>query len=123
MINWNLIALRSKPKEYGTGEKTFVIGKYQLGDIVYLLDDVITTSDSKRNAIKRLEKSGFPPESIITLVAFDRQQGGMQSLKNDGYQTESLFSILEIADMFFNEGIISANELKDVKKFIADNQH
>lgn len=123
LTDWNLIALRDKPKEYGASKKTFVIGKYQPGDTVYLLDDVITTSDSKRNAIKRLEKSGFPPESIITLVAFDRQQGGMESLEKDGYQTESLFPILEVAEMFFDEGMISADELKDVKKFIEDNQH
>ena len=72
-LEWNLISLRPTPKEYGTaGGKNFVIGKYQPGDIVYLLDDVVTTSESKREAINRLVVSGFPPESIVTLVAFDR---------------------------------------------------
>ena len=123
-LEWALIALRHQPKAYGSGDgKTFVIGGYQPGDLIFLLDDVITTSDSKRHAIDRLKVSGFPLESIITLVAFDRQQGGMESLEKDGYQTESLFPILEVAEMFFNEGMISANELEDVKKFIADNQH
>jgi len=122
--NWNLIALRHKPKEYGTGGgKTYAIGRYQPGDLVFLLDDVITTSGSKRDAIKRLEESGFPADAIVTLVAFDRQQGGLESLSADGYKTDSLFPILDVADIFFKEDMISADELADVKKFIADNQH
>ncbi|MBU1923513.1 MAG: hypothetical protein KJ710_04575, partial [Candidatus Omnitrophica bacterium] len=64
-LGLELIALRNQPKNYGAGGKFFSIGSYQSGDLIFLLDDVITTSNSKRDAINRLEESGFPSESII----------------------------------------------------------
>jgi len=52
-----------------------------------------------------------------------KQQGGLESLHNDGYKTDYLFPILTVADVFRDEKLITPDEHEAVKKFIAENQH
>lgn len=119
-----LIALRHAPKAYGSGnQKSFVIGEYRSGDHVYLLDDVITTSTSKREAINRLILSGFPRDAITVVVGFDRQQGGLESMERDGIRCASVFRILEVAELLHKHEEITDNQLVKVQTFIAENQH
>ncbi len=122
-MNVKLVALRQQQKAHGTGGQSYVIGSYVEGAHLYLIDDVVTTSASKREAIDKLIASGFPRERITVVVAFDRQQGGLESLQRDGFHTASLFKILDVAKIFAEEGIITAEQLADVRQFIADNQH
>lgn len=121
--NFVLIALRHSPKEYGAGGKSFVIGAYQPGDQVFLIDDVITSAQSKRDAINKLEVSGFPKEAITIVVAFDRQQGGLESLEQEGYRVASVFKILEVAALLHEHGQITDTDLAAVKEFIATHRH
>ncbi|MFH1207254.1 MAG: hypothetical protein V1668_01460 [Patescibacteria group bacterium] len=122
-MDLQLVALRQQPKAHGTGSQSFVIGKYEKNGHLYLIDDVVTTSQSKRDAIDKLVQSGFPKEEITVIVAFDRQQGGLESLKRDGIRTASLFKILDVAQTFADEKIITSKQHRDVRKFIANNQH
>jgi orotate phosphoribosyltransferase len=118
----SLIALRQKAKEHGLGGQSPVIGEYRIGDLVYLLDDVVTTSKSKREAIDSLIAGGFPPNAIHVVVAFDRQQGGLESLIRDGFQASSLFKILDVAQFFLDKELITLDELADIQSFIKEHQ-
>jgi len=122
-LDFRLVVLRSQPKTHGAGQQSGVIGQYEEGNHLYLIDDVITTSASKREAIDKLVTAGFPTEEITVLVAFNRQQGDLESLAWDGYKTEALFKVLDVARTFEEEGLISPEQHLEIKKFIAENQH
>ncbi|MFA6552938.1 MAG: hypothetical protein WCT27_00755 [Patescibacteria group bacterium] len=121
-MDLRLRALRPEPKNYGIGSGSLVIGNYEEGGHLYLIDDVVTTSKSKREASKKLITGGYPQDEITVLVAFDRQQGGMESLRRDGFRTGSLFRILDVAQTFAEEHLITEEQHADVQRFIAEHQ-
>jgi uridine monophosphate synthetase len=77
-----LIYTRKERKEYGTG--ALIEGKFQPGEHILLVDDVITRGDSKIEVMKPLQDAGL----IITDVAvlLDRQSGGAAMLATHGYR-------------------------------------
>lgn len=116
----SLAMLRSRPKDYGTQKKSLIIEEINLDWEYSLLDDVITTSDTKIDAIKLLEEEGINIKRVI--VAFDRQQGGRKRLLNEGYNCESLFEILEVAEFYLAEEVITQEQYADVLDFIKTHQ-
>ena len=115
-----LVILRSQPKSYGTQKGSLIIGEINPDWEYNLLDDVITTSNSKRDAIKILGKEGI--EVKRTIVAFDRQQGGGNALVRDSYEFESLFKILEVAEFYLGERLITNDQYNETVGFIETHQ-
>ena len=116
----SLVILRSQPKEYGTQKGSLIIGEINPDWQYNLLDDVITTNKSKRDAIETLKKQGI--EVKRTIVAFDRQQGGGEALIRDGYEFEALFEILDVADFYLGEGLITHEQYNETIEFIEMHQ-
>ncbi len=115
-----LVMLCSQPKEYGTQKGSLIIGEINPGWEYNLLDDVITTNKSKRDAIEILKKEGI--EVKRTIVAFDRQQGGGKALIRDGYEFEALFEILDVADFYLGEELITQDQYNETVEFIETHQ-
>jgi orotate phosphoribosyltransferase len=115
-----LVILRSQPKEYGTQKGSLIIGEINSDWEYNLLDDVITISKSKRDAIEILGKEGIKAKRII--VAFDRQQGGGKALIRDGYEFKALFEILSVAEFYLGEGLISQEQYNETVEFIETHQ-
>jgi uridine monophosphate synthetase len=65
--NIPMIFLRKETKEYGT--KKLIEGNYSAGQKVVLIEDVITTGNSVRDAAKILEKHGLKVVQIITVFS------------------------------------------------------
>jgi len=63
--------VRKKPKSHGTGNS--VEGEISPGDVVVVVDDVITTGESTMKAVRALEEEGCKIAAIYCLV--DRQEG------------------------------------------------
>ena len=114
------IILRSRPKEYGTQKGSLIIGEINQDWEYNLLDDVITTSKSKRDAIEILRKEGIKVKR--TIVAFDRQQGGCRALIRDGYEFEALFKILSVAEFYLEKELITQKQYNETVKFIETHQ-
>lgn len=66
------------------------------GDRVVIVEDVITTGGSSRDAIAAVEAQGAQVARVVVLV--DRQQGGVQALEALGYTVSPLFTIEEIRE-------------------------
>jgi orotate phosphoribosyltransferase len=113
---------RKAPKDHGTSEQKgkLIIGKPKSNLSYNLIDDVITTSASKRESIAVMEAEGFEVKRV--LVFFDRQQGGGDSLIRDGYKFYAVFKLLEVGAFFLDEGLITSEQYDEVINFIGTHQ-
>lgn len=119
-INMPIIVLRKAPKEHGTQKDSMIIGKVEPDTEFNLLDDVITSSISKKKAIEQLEKEGIKVDRVIVVV--DREQGGKEALEKEGYEFHAIFKILDIADQFLVDELITQQQFNEVADFIKNNQ-
>jgi len=90
--NEPMIMLRKEIKNHGTQKR--IEGEYKPGDRVLLIEDVITTGGSVREAIDLLEQQGLIVEDVIACL--DYQQGSVEKLRDLGYPTQALYTIADI---------------------------
>ena len=79
--------VRKAPKAHG--QTKLIEGNFRRGDLVVVLDDVITRGDSTINAIQAIEKEGGKVAFAAVLV--DRQEGGRQKIEALGLEVVSAF--------------------------------
>jgi len=65
-----------------------------VGIRVAIVEDVITTGGSIEKAIAAVEAEGCGV--VMVLVAVDRQEGGLERLRAQGYAADALFTIAEV---------------------------
>lgn len=70
-------SVRKFPKDYGAGG--LIVGPVAPGDPVAVLEDVITTGGSLRQAITAVREFGLVVRGVIILV--DRQEGGRETVE------------------------------------------
>lgn len=100
-----------KPKEHGT--QASVEGIYKRDDTVVIIDDVITSAQSKFEAITILEGAGLVVKDVIVLV--DREQGGEEELAKRGYTLHAAITLHQILEYCDQSGVISSKELDRIK--------
>jgi uridine monophosphate synthetase len=87
-----LIYMRKEEKAYGTGNN--VIGKFAPGAVCVVIDDLITTGESKIETAERLEAEGVVVKDFVVVI--DRSNDGKGILAKGGYELHSLISLDEI---------------------------
>lgn len=85
-------SVRKEPKDHGTGR--LIEGNFRTGDAVVVVEDVITTGDSARRAIRAVEQAGGTVLAVLAVV--DRQEGGRHSLEAEGHQVVALSTVSEL---------------------------
>lgn len=83
---------------------------------VRIVDDVITGGDSKDEAIKAIEAMGFELVDIIVLI--DRQQGGIQRLRDMGYNVKAAFTLNQIVNFGLRTGRVSSRNYNRTRDYI-----
>ena len=109
-----LIIKRKENKGYGT--KRMVEGVYSDGQNCLLVEDVITSGQSLLETIDEIEREGLKVTDIV--VVLDREQGGIQKLKQKGYNVHTLFTINEVIDILHRFHRLSDSEMARVKNFL-----
>lgn len=84
---FHAFCVRKEPKGHGLGKQ--VEGRFQSGDTVVAIDDVITTGGSTLTAIEAIEREGGKVAFVAALV--DREEGGRENLESRGYPVISAF--------------------------------
>jgi orotate phosphoribosyltransferase len=82
--------VRKEAKGHGTGAWIEGMANLQEGDLVVMLEDVVTTGGSSLRAVKRAEEAGLKVLGILVLV--DRNEGGRENIENEGYKLISLYN-------------------------------
>jgi orotate phosphoribosyltransferase len=79
-------SVRKAAKEHGTGKR--IEGNFKSGDSVVVVEDVITSGGSARQAIEAVVAEGGVVRGVLAVV--DREQGGRALLESSGYQVVAL---------------------------------
>lgn len=106
----SLIYPRKEAKTYGTART--IEGVFSPGMRAVVLDDLITTGDSKLKAIEPLEQAGLKVEDIVVLI--DREQGGKEFLEARGYRVYAFLRLREMLEILVKEGRLLPQEREKI---------
>jgi orotate phosphoribosyltransferase len=84
--------VRKQPKDHGTAKR--IEGCFAAGDSVVVVEDVLTTGGSARDAIRAVETESGHVLGVLAVV--DRQEGGREALERAGYVVETFLTVSDL---------------------------
>ena len=84
--------VRKQPKDHGTGKR--IEGCFAPGYSVVVVEDVLTTGSSARDAISAVESEGGTVLGVLAVV--DRQEGGREAIERAGYLVETFLALSDL---------------------------
>ena len=111
-MNRPLIYPRKTAKSYGTGKG--IEGSYAVGQTVAVIDDLVTSGDSILHTIASLKAGGLQVSDAVVLI--DREQGGAESLRREGYTLHSVILLRHLLSILQDKGRITAKQHAKVLK-------
>jgi orotate phosphoribosyltransferase len=89
------IIVRDEAKEYGTARR--IEGSFEPGELVCLLEDVVTTGGALVEAVSALREEGLVVRTAVCVV--DREEGGSDALARLGVRLRTLFRAEELLEL------------------------
>jgi orotate phosphoribosyltransferase len=89
------IIVRGETKEYGTAKR--IEGSFEQGELVCLLEDVVTSGGALAEAVSALRDEGLEVRNAVCVV--DREEGGSDALARLGVRLRALFRAEELLEM------------------------
>jgi orotate phosphoribosyltransferase len=89
------IIVRGETKEYGTTNR--IEGAFEPGELVCLVEDVVTTGGALAEAVSALRDAGLVVRNAVCVV--DREEGGSDSLARLGVRLRALFRAEELLEL------------------------
>jgi orotate phosphoribosyltransferase len=86
------VIVRDSAKEYGTANQ--LEGPFEEGEIVCLIEDVVTSGGALAEAVAALREAGLVVRNAICVV--DREEGGADELARLGVRLRSLYRAGEL---------------------------
>lgn len=88
------IIVRGETKEYGTANR--IEGPFEQGDLVCLLEDVVTSGGALGEAVSALRAEGVVVRNAVCVV--DREEGGSDALARVGVRLRPLFRASDLLE-------------------------
>jgi orotate phosphoribosyltransferase len=89
------IIVRGETKEYGTAKR--IEGPFEPGELVCLIEDVVTSGGALAEAVSALRDEGLVVRNAVCVV--DREEGGSDALARLGVRLRTLFRASELLEM------------------------
>jgi orotate phosphoribosyltransferase len=89
------VIVRDTAKEYGTANR--LEGPFEAGELVCLLEDVVTSGGALAEAVAALREAGLVVRNAICVV--DREEGGSDELARLGVRLRSLYRAGELVGL------------------------
>lgn len=86
------VIVRESAKEYGTANR--LEGVFEEGDLVCLIEDVVTSGGALAEAVTALREAGLVVRNAVCVV--DREEGGADALARIGVRLRSLYRAGEL---------------------------
>lgn len=115
-MNVPLVYPRREAKTYGT--KAEIEGDYNKGDRVVIVDDLVSTGETKVEAIEKLKAAGLEIVSIVVLI--DREMGASKFLGDLGYNLRAVVTLSQLLFLWLQVGAITQEQMKEVQTFMAE---
>lgn len=113
--NLPMLYTRKEVKDHGI--RRTIEGKFAPGEVVVLIDDVITDGASKFEAAEPLQAAGLVVQDFV--VFLDREQGGADRLIQRGFTLHSAMRISAVLAHLRNAGHLSPDQYGRCVDFIA----
>jgi len=110
-----MLYARKEVKEHGT--RRSIEGSYAAGEVVVLIDDVITDGASKFEAAAPFLEAGLTVKDFV--IFLDREQGGADRLREKGHALHSVLSISDVLAHLRDAGRLAADQYTRCMEFIA----
>jgi len=81
------VIVRDSAKQYGTGNR--LEGPFEQGEVVCLIEDVVTSGGALAEAVAALRDAGLVVRNAVCVV--DREEGGADALARLGVRLRSLY--------------------------------
>ena len=88
------VIVRDSAKDYGTANR--LEGPFEAGELVYLIEDVVTSGGALAEAIAALREAGLVVRNAVCVV--DREEGGADALARLGVRLRSLYRAGELVE-------------------------
>jgi orotate phosphoribosyltransferase len=89
------IIVRGEAKEYGTANR--IEGAFEPGELVCLLEDVVTTGGALAESVSALRDEGLVVRNAVCVV--DREEGGADALARLGVRLRPLFRAADLLEL------------------------
>lgn len=116
----NIPLVYTRREIHATGTRKQVEGKFEPGQTVLVIDDVITTGASKLEAWDPLREAGLRVEDVLVVV--DREQGGAQVLARHGLRLHSLMTITALLEYLHSSQKVTDEELQAALRFVREHR-
>ena len=89
------IIVRGEAKEYGTANR--IEGPFEPGELVCLVEDVVTTGGALAESVSALRDEGLVVRNAVCVV--DREEGGSDALARLGVRLRPLFRAVDLLEL------------------------
>jgi orotate phosphoribosyltransferase len=86
------VIVRGRAKEYGTANR--IEGPFAAGELVCLVEDVVTSGGALTEAVHALREAGLVVRNAVCVV--DREEGGSDALARLGVRLHALFRAADL---------------------------
>ncbi len=111
---WPLVYPRKETKEYGT--KSPVEGPYEKGETVVVVDDLVTTGESKFEGIQKLEAVGLQVRDVVVLI--NRQSPKSNTFAEKGLALHAVLHLPELLEHWYTQGAITSQQHQAALDFL-----
>lgn len=112
--DWALIYPRRETKSYGTA--ALIEGTFQPGDTAVVLDDLVTTGESKLEVIEKLESAGLKVRDVVVLI--DREQGAAEVLAKAGYRLHAVVTLRDLLVRWRALGALAPEQYQSITAYL-----
>lgn len=84
--------VRKQPKNHGTGQR--IEGCFSSGYPVVVVEDVLTTGGSAREAIAAVQSAGGLVLGVLAVL--DREEGGREAIEREGFHVEAFLTASDL---------------------------
>ncbi|MCX6021471.1 MAG: phosphoribosyltransferase family protein [Chloroflexi bacterium] len=93
-------------------------GRYQPGQTVLIIDDLITTGGSVLQTARLLEDAGLVVKDAVVLI--DREAGAAETLRHHGYNLMPILSLEVMLNYYLSTGRITEDVHRRCMDYLAD---
>ncbi|MDO8614642.1 MAG: phosphoribosyltransferase [Dehalococcoidia bacterium] len=105
------------PAKARNGNRVFVEGRYETGETVLLIDDLVTSGGGIVETAAFLRtNAGLIVRDVLVLL--DRQEGAREQLKSKGYNLISILGLETMLNYLMASGLIQESQYKDSMDYI-----